>query len=46
MVHSSVVFMTVCVDLHIKAFFMLIWAQKSTCSLCQPPPPHTDRPTH
>jgi len=46
MVHSSVLIMMVCVVLRIKAFFMLVWAQKGTCSLRQLPTPHPDQPTH
>jgi len=45
MVHSSVLVMMVCVFLRIKAFFMLVWAQKGTFSLRQPPPPHPDQPS-
>jgi len=45
-VHSSVLVMMVRVVLRIKAFFMLVWAQKGTCSMRQPLPPHPDQLTH
>jgi len=45
-VHSSVLFMMVCVILRINAFFMLLWTQKGTCRMRQPKPPHPDQPTH